>query len=84
MAEPTAPLDPAQRQRLLQELRTPWRGLRRALWFALFASAGLGAATMALRFSSGEFVSGADLAIQLSALLVCGSLLWLDRNRSQS
>ena len=39
---PRPPLDPALRQRLLQEARTPWRGLRRALWTALLASGGLG------------------------------------------
>ena len=74
-------LDPALRQRLLTEARTPWRGLRRALWLALTASAGLGLATMALRLSSGDAVPGSDLLIQLSALLICGGLLWFDRNR---
>ncbi len=63
------------------EIRTPWRGLRRALWFALLASAGLGLATMALRLSSGAEVASADLLIQVLAVLVCGGLLWFDRNR---
>jgi hypothetical protein len=74
-------LDPALRQRLLTEARTPWRSLRRGLWLALTASAGLGLATMALRLSSGDAVPGSDLLIQLSALLICGGLLWFDRNR---
>ncbi len=74
-------LDPALRQRLLQEARSPWRGLRRALWFALSASAFLGLATMAMRLSAGETVAGRDLLIQIAALLVCGALLVLDRQR---
>ncbi len=79
----TAPeLDPAMKAKLLQEMRTPWRSLRRALWFALLASAGLGLATMAMRSAAGEGVPSTDWLIQVGALVVCGSLLWLDRNRN--
>ncbi|MCP9889202.1 DUF3493 domain-containing protein [Cyanobium sp. ATX 6A2] len=74
-------IDPALRARLLQEARTPWRGLRRALWLALTASAALGLATMAMRSAGGGEVPSADLLIQVTALLVCGALLWFDRNR---
>ena len=74
-------IDPALRERLLLEARTPWRGLRRALWLALSASAAIGLATMAMRSAGGGEVPSADLLIQVVALLVCGSLLWLDRNR---
>ena len=74
-------LDPALRQRLLTELRTPWRGLRRGLWLALTASAGLGLATMALRLSAGGEVASMDLLIQVAALTLCSLLLWFDRNR---
>jgi hypothetical protein len=82
MAAPSRePLDPELRQRLLQEARTPWRGLRRALWFALVASAGVGLATMALRLSSGQEVPSGDLLIQCGALALFGALLWFDRNR---
>ena len=76
-----APLDPQLRERLLAESRTPWRGLRRALWLALFASAGVGLATMAMRGASGEVVPSSDWLIQLTACIVCGGLLWLDRQR---
>jgi hypothetical protein len=76
------PLDPELRQRLLMEARTPWRSLRRALWFALLASAGLGLATMAMRGAAGGEVASVDLLIQLTALGVCGGLLWFDRNRT--
>lgn len=74
-------LDPALRQRLLQEARTPWRSLRRALWLALTASGGLGLATMTMRLSAGNPVASSDLLIQVAALSLFGSLLWFDRNR---
>lgn len=73
-------LDPAMKARLLQEARSPWRGLRRALWLAFTASAGLGLATMAMRASAGDAVAGSDLLIQVVALVLFGSLLWWDRN----
>lgn len=79
-----SPIDPALRARLLQEARTPWRSLRRALWFALTASAGLGLATMALRSAGGQQVASVDLLIQVAALIACSSLLWFDRNRIPS
>jgi hypothetical protein len=80
-SDPNRSLDPELRRRLLVEARTPWRGLRRALWFALVASAGLGLATMALRLSSGGEVTSGDLLIQLGAFGFFGGLLWFDRNR---
>ena len=80
-SDPNRSLDPALRQRLLSEARTPWRGLRRALWFALVASAGLGLATMALRASTGSEVPSGDLLIQVGAFGLFGGLLWFDRNR---
>jgi hypothetical protein len=79
---PRHPLDPDLKRRLLREARTPWRGLRRAIWFALVASAALGLATMALRASAGGEVPSTDLLIQATALLIFGGLLWFDRNRS--
>jgi len=80
-SDPKRSLDPALRRRLLQEARTPWRGLRRALWFALVASAGLGLATMAMRASAGSEVASGDLLIQIGALGFFAGLLWFDRNR---
>ena len=74
-------LDPALRERLLRESQTPWRGLRRLVWFALFASAGLGLFTMLFRFSAGDSVSLNDFGIQAGALLLFSALLWFDRNR---
>jgi len=75
------PLDPQLRERLLAEARAPWRGLRRGLWFALFASAAVGLATMAMRGASGYTVPSSDWLIQVIALVVCGGLLWFDRQR---
>ena len=75
------PLDPALRAKLLQEARTPWRSLRRALWVALSASAAIGLATMAMRASTGAEVAGSDLLIQVAALAVFGGLLLVDRSR---
>jgi hypothetical protein len=75
-------LDPALRARLLQEAKTPWRGLRRGLWLAFTASAAVGLATMAMRSASGEVVAISDLGIQIGALLLFGLLLWRDRNPS--
>lgn len=77
-------LDPELRRRLLLEARTPWRGLRRALWLALLASAGLGLATMVMRASAGGDLASTDLLIQLLAVVICSGLLWFDRNRNGS
>jgi len=76
------PLDPQLKARLLQEARTPWRGLRRGLWVALAASAAVGLATMAMRAAAGSEVASTDLLIQIVALLVFAGLLWFDRQRS--
>ena len=75
-------IDPALKARLLQEARTPWRGLRRGLWVALAASGAVGLATMAMRLASGAEVASTDLLIQVGALGLFGSLFWLDRNRA--
>ena len=76
------PLDPALRARLLQEAKTPWRGLRRGLWLAFTASAAVGLATMTMRASAGDSVALSDLGIQIGALVLFGGLLWRDRNTS--
>jgi hypothetical protein len=81
-SDPKRSLDPELRRRLLLEARTPWRGLRRAVWFALVASAGLGLATMGLRLSGGGEVTSGDLLIQIGAFGLFGGLLWFDRSRS--
>ncbi|MDP6852302.1 MAG: photosystem II assembly family protein [Prochlorococcaceae cyanobacterium ETNP1_MAG_8] len=47
-------LDPKIRKKLLQESKTPFRGLRRVVWVALSASAGMGLLIMGIRFASGK------------------------------
>jgi len=76
------PLDPALRARLMQEAKTPWRGLRRGLWLAFTASAAVGLATMSMRAAAGNEVALSDLGIQVCALVLFGGLLWRDRNPS--
>ena len=69
------------KERLLKESRTPWRALRRLIWFALFASGGLGLFVMTLRVTAGNDVVLSDLVIQIGAVVLFGGLLWLDRTR---
>ena len=76
-------LDPELRERLIREAQTPWRGLRRALWLALFASAGLGLFAMMFRASAGAGVDLSDFGIQGGALVLFAALLWFDRTRSK-
>ncbi|MBM5808074.1 MAG: DUF3493 domain-containing protein, partial [Cyanobacteria bacterium M_surface_10_m2_179] len=70
--ESREPLDPALRARLMQEAKTPWRGLRRGLWLAFTASAAVGLATMSMRAAAGNEVALSDLGIQVGALVLFG------------
>ena len=74
-------MDPNLRSRLLKESKNPFRGLRRALWLALFGSAALGFFIMFSKIITGDIVSINDLAIQSSALVILGFLLLKDRNK---
>ena len=74
-------LDPNLRSRLLKESKNPFRGLRRAVWIALFGSAALGFFIMFSKIITGDTVSINDFAIQTSALLILGFLLFKDRNK---
>jgi len=78
--KPESNLDPNLRARLLKESKNPYRGLRRAVWIALFGSAALGFFIMFTNIIAGEAVSINDLAIQTSALVILGFLLFKDRN----
>ena len=79
--KPESNLDPNLRARLLRETKNPYRGLRRAIWIALFGSAALGFFIMITNIIVGDNVSINDLAIQSSALLILGFLLFKDRNK---
>ena len=74
-------MDPNLRERLLRESKSPYRGLRRAVWIALFGSAALGFFIMLSNLVIGEGVSINDIAIQISALIILGFLLLKDRNK---
>ena len=78
---PESNIDPNLRARLLKETKNPYRGLRRAVWIALFGSAALGFFIMITNIIAGDKVSITDLAIQSSALLILGFLLFNDRNK---
>ena len=74
-------MDPNLRDRLLKESKNPYRGLRRAIWVALFGSAALGFLIMVTNIIAGDNVSINDLAIQTSALVILGFLLFKDRTK---
>ena len=74
-------MDPNLRARLLKESKNPFRGLRRAVWIALFGSAALGFFIMVTNIIAGDNVSLNDLSIQTSALLILGFILFKDRNK---
>ncbi|WP_269608869.1 DUF3493 domain-containing protein [Prochlorococcus marinus] len=78
---PESNLDPNLRARLLKESKNPYRGLRRAVWIALFGSAALGFFIMVTNMIGGDTVSSNDLAIQTTALLILGFLLFKDRTK---
>ncbi len=79
--KPPSNLDPNLRSRLLKESKNPFRGLRRAVWIALFGSAALGFFIMFSKIITGDSVSINDFAIQTSALVILGFLLLKDRNQ---
>jgi hypothetical protein len=81
--KPESNLDPDLRARLLKETKNPYRGLRRAVWIALFGSAALGLFIMVTNILAGDSVSINDLAIQTSALLILGFLLLKDRSKEE-
>ena len=74
-------MDPNLRARLLKETKNPYRGLRRAVWIALFGSAALGFLIMFTNIIAGDTVSIKDLGIQVSALVILGFLLLKDRSK---
>ncbi len=82
--KPESNLDPNLRARLLKETKNPYRGLRRAVWIALFGSAALGLFIMVTNIIAGDNVSINDLAIQTSALVILGFLLFKDRSKEEA
>ena len=82
--KPDSNLDPNLRARLLKETKNPYRGLRRAVLIALFGSAALGLFIMVTNIIAGDTVSINDLAIQISALVILGFLLFKDRSKEDA
>ena len=76
-------MDPKLRERLLRESKSPYRGLRRVVWIALFGSAALGFFIMLTNIFAGDGFSINDLAIQISALIILGFILLKDRNEDK-
>jgi len=66
---------------LVKESLNPLRGLRRGLWVALFGSAFLGFLIMLSKLLSGDSLQLKDLSIQVAALVIFGTLLWVDREK---
>ena len=82
--KPESTLDPNLKARLLKETKNPYRGLRRAVWIALFGSAALGFFIMVTNVIAGDKVSINDFSIQASALLILGFLLFKDRSKEDA
>ncbi len=76
-------LDPKLRAKLLKESRNPYKGIRRVIWIALAASAGIGLLIMGFRLISGENVLFNDFGIQITAFLVFISLFVLDKPKGE-
>ena len=82
--KPGSNLDPNLRARLLKETKNPYRCLRRAVWIELFGSAALGFFIMLTNVIAGDNVSINDLAIQTTALVILGFLLFKDRSKKDA
>ncbi len=76
-------LDPKLREKLLNESKNPFKGIRKVIWIALTASAGIGLLIMGLRSLAGENVLFNDFVIQLSAFLIFLTFIVLDRTKSE-
>ena len=74
-------ISPELRERLLNESKNPWKGLRRSLWIISFASSFLGILIMGTQFLSGKVVTIQNIGIQLIAVLIFGGLIYFDREK---
>ena len=76
-------LDPKLREKLLNESRNPFKGVRRVIWVALATSAGIGLLIMGFRYTTGESVLFNDICIQLIAFTIFITLTILDRSKTE-
>ena len=74
-------IDPELKKKLLQESKTPFKGLRRIFWIAFTGSAFLGLLIMFSKIASGSELQQNNLLIQLGACIIFPSLLIFDRNK---
>ena len=74
-------IDPKLKKKLLQESKSPFKGLRKILWIAFSGSAFLGLFIMLSKIAGGSELQKNNLVIQLCACILFPSLLFLDRNK---
>tara|TARA_B100000242_G_scaffold2904_1_gene1757 strand:- start:442 stop:678 length:237 start_codon:yes stop_codon:yes gene_type:complete len=74
-------IDPELKKKLLQESKTPFKGLRRIFWIAFTGSAFLGLLIMFSKIASGSELQQNNLLIQVGACILFSTLLFFDRNK---
>ena len=74
-------IDPELKNKLLQESKAPFKGLRKVLWIAFTGSAFLGLFIMLSKIASGNQIQQNNLLIQLGACVLFPFLLFLERNK---
>ena len=75
-------IDPELKNKLLKEIQTPFKGLRRILWIAFSGSAFLGLVIMLSKIASGSELQQNNLLIQIGACILFPTLLFFDRNEN--
>ena len=75
-------IDPELRKKLLQETKTPFKGLRRLIWAACTGSAFLGIFIMGSKILAGNEIEINNILIQLAACIVFPTLFYFERDRS--
>ena len=74
-------IDPELKKKLLQESKSPFKGLRKVLWIAFTGSAFLGLFIMLSKIASGNQIQQNNLLIQLGACALFPFLLFLESNK---
>ena len=74
-------IDPELKKKLLQESKSPFKGLRRLLWIAFAGSSFLGLLIMLSKMAGGNGVPQSNFLIQIGACALFAFLLFFDRNK---
>ena len=74
-------IDPELKKKLLQESKSPFKGLRKVLWIAFTGSAFLGLFIMLSKIASGNQIQQNNFLIQLGACALFPFLLFLESNK---